>query len=152
MCYFFLRSLHFKSKPQRDCLGMGRFIVPPVVYQRTQTPVEALLSMPCWLILKIIYVIFISKSVFYFIYYYYYLNCSYQGSWYPSNLLTLSLGQCIFLGGLLAGLVEGLDEVSWKTELHCICSQIFITRTCSDLLKRLFTNNDQNTSPQFQCF
>ncbi len=35
---------------------------------------------------------------------------------HPSDLLALCLWHRIFLGGLLAGLVEGLDEVRWRRE------------------------------------
>lgn len=39
----------------------------------------------------------------------------YQWGWYPPDLLTLSLGSRVLLGGLLSGLVESLDEVCCKT-------------------------------------
>lgn len=89
---------------------MVRFIVAAKRNQKTETRVQALLTMPRWcpagwlLILKIIVQIF--KIIFY----------SHQWSWYPSYLLTLGLWHCIFLGGFLTGLVEGLDEVGWKRE------------------------------------
>lgn len=41
-----------------------------------------------------------------------------QWCWQPAYLLTLSLWHFIFLGGLLAGFVKGLDEVGWKREKY----------------------------------
>lgn len=41
---------------------------------------------------------------------------SHQWGRYPPDRLTLRLRHGIFLGGLLAGLVEGLDEVRWNRD------------------------------------